>query len=72
MDSTKSYDQSKGLIENTVSVTITVTDNIGFTNINSTVEATYVIVEKRSRYDIIYSIKTKKYNKNLIDRELII
>ena len=44
-DSIESDGQSKGLIENTVSGTITVTDNIGITDINPTEEDMSVIVE---------------------------
>lgn len=45
MNSNKSNDQSKGLIENTVSGTITVTDKIGITNINPTEEDIGAIVD---------------------------
>lgn len=44
-DSAESDGQSKGLIENTVSGTITVTDKIGITNINPTEEDIDVIVD---------------------------
>ena len=45
MNSTDSDDQSKGLIENTVSGTITVTDNIGITDIKPTPSEIDSIVE---------------------------
>ena len=45
MNSAESDDQSKGLIENTVSGTIAVTDKVGITNINPTQEEISVIVD---------------------------